>query len=104
MEPAQAAVGIERVLGPAGVAGVEHAARPHRDVALPPVDELTGRRLAGRLVAPQHVAVAGAQAVEVLVARAERDRAAAAEDAGRVDDLAGLEAPLQAAAVDGVEP
>src|SRR6185295_2450930 len=75
----------------------------HRHVALPPVDELALRRLARGAIAPDDAAVAGAQAVETLVAGAEGDRAAAAEDGGRVDDAAGLEAPPGATVAQRVE-
>ena len=110
------AVGRERESAAAGVADVEVRVGPVGDVALPPVDELAGRRRQRRAEGPagalggRELLRRAAQLVERLVARADRDRelvvgaGAPAEGGGRVDDPAGAKAPqLRAVAPESVE-
>ena len=102
--PVLAAVGSDRVGGPAGVAGVQDPTGADGDVALPPVDSLCRDRRHGRAKSPddprrpprrcRHV-------VQVVIGRPERQRhrvlraVVARQGARRVDDPACLQSPAQ---------
>ena len=106
VRPQLGSVRPHRVGAPAGVAGVEDPAGPHRDVALPPAHALARDRRDRRPERPHDpraTVARGGRVVETLIARAEGQRhrpkpvVIARERAGGVDDPARLQVASAAA-------